>query len=157
MGYKMKYLLPHILDCIPDTHEVCLRAPIYEPPQEAEQSSQPMCVATTQHTETIVSTTEVTETLCTTMAVAPVLPESHHVPVTVTHIVHSNTSCSNGASKTSIPITPGAAVAIVLGVVLIIQTMACTVAWVVCFKRRKGKMEREGTGRLCEQVYDLCK
>ena len=36
----------------------------------------------------------------------------------------------------------------VLGVVLVILIMICTVAWLVSLKRKKGKLERGGSGRL---------
>ena len=63
----------------------------------------------------------------------------------------ASTSNNSNVSQTSIPITPGYAVAIALGGLLIIQfIMVCTTACVVCFKRiqRKREMNREGTGSL---------
>ena len=146
----------------------CALAQSHVPP--CEQTAQPTCTATT--TDILVSSMQVTETHFTTMTVAAsVLTESHFLTMTATNTIPeasrqscadplpSNTATIQNASQTSSPtLTPGAAVAIVLGVhvVLIIQTMACTLAWVVCFKRRKGKMKREGTGsyRQSEQVFN---
>ena len=82
-------------------------------------------------------------------------PESQHVtetpnasPQSCANLLPSSTSGNSNMSQTGGPIiiTPGYAVAIAMGAVLIIETVACTVAWVVCLKRKEGKRR----GRLCE-------
>ena len=42
----------------------------------------------------------------------------------------------------------GAVIAVVLGVILLVQLIACRVAWVVCLKRKQGRRKKEGTGML---------
>lgn len=125
------------------------------------QTSQPVCADTSTTFDTSFGTSEVTETQLSTMTREYILTGSHLVAATAAHAIPSvsSQSCADhlpsstnsirDAFQASNPtISPGAAVGIVLGVVLIVQTIACTVAWLLCFKRKKGRMEREGTGRL---------
>ena len=46
------------------------------------------------------------------------------------------------------PFGAGAVIAVVLGVILLVQLIACTVAWAVCLKRKQERRKREGTGML---------
>lgn len=124
--------------------------------------AQPVCTATA--TNILVSTTEVTVTVLTTLTVESSLAKTHYVTVTATHTIPEaswlpcaqlptlNSSTVLDATQASRP-SPGAVAAIVLAVVLLIMIMACTVAWVVCLKRKKGKLERGRSGRLHEHVF----
>ena len=57
-----------------------------------------------------------------------------------------NSSSAQDATQTS-NISLGVVASIVLGVVLVILITICIVAWVVCLKRKKGKLERGRSGR----------
>ena len=51
----------------------------------------------------------------------------------------------------------GFIIAVVLGVILLVQLIACTVAWVVCLKGKQRRMKREGrgTGLGVESVFGV--
>ena len=90
-----------------------------------------------------------TATICATLLTDPQPSQSVCAsPQSSANLLPSSTSNNCNVSQTGspIPITSGYAVAIALGVVLIIETVACTVALVVCLKRKEGKRR----DRLCE-------
>ena len=100
------------------------------------------------------------------MIVESVLTERHYVTVTATYTIDipqvSSLPCTqlpqvNSSSLQDVTrasnFSPGAIAAIILAVVVVILIIACTVAWVVCLKRKKDKLERQGSGRLYNNVF----
>lgn len=135
-----------------------------DPLQTTIQPAQPVCTAT--DSDIVISTTTVTENLFSAMIVESVLTERHYVTVTATYTIDipqvSSLPCTqlpqvNSSSVQDVTqasnFSPGAIAAIILAVVLVILIIACTVAWVVCLKRKKDKLERQGSGRLYKNVF----
>ena len=61
------------------------------------------------------------------------------------------TSAPDGLQTGSSSFGVGAIIAVVLGVILLVQLIACTVAWVVCLKGKQRRTKVEGIGK-----YKLC-
>ena len=152
------------LDCFRDITEKegDTAATTCAPLQTTILPAQPVCTATA--TDTLVSTTAVTETLFSTVTMESVLTKQHYITVTATYTIPEvsellctqlpplNSSSAQDTNQASIP-SPGAVAAIILCIVLVILIMACTVAWVVSLKRKKEKLQIEGSGRLHGHVF----
>ena len=136
----------------------------------------PVCTTTETDTSTVISTTEVTSTSFTTITVESVSTATHYTAVTASYAMPNvslmpcidpssldSSSVQDAALPPSTP-SPGLVAAIVLGIVLVILGMACAVAWVACFKRKKRKLkaDRKGTfhehacSRVCAVSYRKC-
>ena len=160
---SISYSAPTIPVCIRDIPtEVDTAATTCPSQLIVQQPSLPECTAT--ETDVLVSTTAITETLISTMTVASVLIRSHYITVTATHTIPevsllpctqihllNSSSVQDAALPPSTP-SPGLVAAIVLGIVLVILVMACAVAWVVCFRRKKRKLKADRSGRLHEHA-----
>ena len=90
------------------------------------------------------STTTVTTTH-TVVSEHTVFVQSHSVPSPASTPISSRDRLQADCSSFGV----GDIFAVVLGVLLLVQLIACTVAWVVCAKRKCGRMDREGIGMLC--------
>lgn len=63
----------------------------------------------------------------------------------------TNTSTSTDRLQTRSTFGVGAVIAAVLGVILLVQLIACTLAWVVCLKMKQSRVKGDGIGK-----YKLC-
>ena len=106
------------------------------------------CTETVQVTATVMPTCTVSE--------SRVIQQTETVTATLTNFGElctglplTNTSNELQTGNTAVAaFGVGSIIAVVLGVILLVQLIACTVAWVVCLRRKQGRMKAEGIGTL---------